>query len=132
MAHGECRDSQVFHFGGGNPVVWLQDSGVWNKDLGQIGGCSIFRGKIGDGTIGRRTKNVGSSELDHRLAMPFLRTVPPSQTGTYEVGHDGCKRLLGGFIGGGGHQVRACRIVSLPMRLGGLGMRSLGRISQAS
>ena len=67
----------------------------------------------------------------------FLRTVPPSQTGTYAVGEDrgmmqAMERLLGGFTGGGDQQVRARQIASLPMRLGGLGMRSAGRMSQAA
>ena len=67
----------------------------------------------------------------------FLRTVPPSQTGTYAVGHDrgmmqAMEKLLGGFTGESDQQVRARQIASLPMRLGGLGMRSAGRMSQAA
>ena len=71
------------------------------------------------------------------VATTSCEPVPPSQTGTYAVGHDrgmmqAMERLLGGFTGGGDQQVRARQIASLPMRLGGLGMRSTGRMSQAA
>ena len=63
----------------------------------------------------------------------FLRTMPPSQTSTYAEGHDGgMMQAMERFTGGSDQQARACQIASLPMRLGGSGMTSAARMSQAA
>ena len=64
----------------------------------------------------------------------FLRTVPPSQSRQYAVGHDAgmmraMESVLGGIPGDGQQQETAHRLASLPMRLGGLGIRSAARMA---
>ena len=65
----------------------------------------------------------------------LLRTLPPSQTGEYADGHDlgmmqAMESLLGGLTGEVSHRLWAHHLASLPMRLGGLGLRSARRMSQ--
>ena len=67
----------------------------------------------------------------------LLRTMPPSQVVGYAAGHDEGMRqamvsLLGELPGDGEQQSAAHRIASLPMRLGGLGIRSAARMSPAA
>ena len=67
----------------------------------------------------------------------FLRTLPPSQTGEYPDGHglgmmQAMESLLGGLTGEVSHRLWAHHLASLPMRLGGLGLRSARRMSQAA
>ena len=64
----------------------------------------------------------------------IIRTLPPSQSADYAQGHDeGMKRtmdnLLGGLPGEVHEQEVARNIASLPMRMGGLGIRSAQRMA---
>ena len=64
----------------------------------------------------------------------FLRTMPPSQSVEYAQGHDDgmmstMHALLGGLTGSEEQQRRAHLIASLPLRLGGHGLRSAVRMS---
>ena len=64
----------------------------------------------------------------------LLRTVPPSQSRQCAVGHDAgmmraMESVLGGIPGDGQQQETAHRFASLPMRLGGLGIRSAARMA---
>ena len=66
----------------------------------------------------------------------FLRTLPPSQKGEHADGHDlgmmqAMGSLLGGLTGEVSHRLWGHHLASLPMRLGGLGLRSARRMSQA-
>ena len=64
----------------------------------------------------------------------FVRTVPPSESRSYAEGHDTgmmetmCS-LLGGLTGDEEQKQMAQKIATLPMRLGGLGLRSAVRMS---
>ena len=67
----------------------------------------------------------------------WLRTVPPSCSATYAVGHDvgmmnTMDALFGGLPGDAGQQEMAHTLASLPMRLGGLGLRSAARMALAA
>ena len=67
----------------------------------------------------------------------FLRTVPPSQSARYAQGHDTGMRhameaVLGGVSGRSEQKATAHEIMSLPMRLGGLGLRSTERMRPAA
>ena len=67
----------------------------------------------------------------------FLRTVPPSQSARYAQGHDTGMRhameaVLGGVPGSSEQKATAHEIMSLPMRLGGLGLRSAERMRPAA
>ena len=64
----------------------------------------------------------------------FLRTLPPSQSAEYARQHDVgmmtiMEALLSGLTGDTDQNDTARQIASLPMRLGGLGLRSARRIS---
>ena len=64
----------------------------------------------------------------------FVRTVPPGESRAYAGGHDtGMMETLsrGGLTGDEQKHV-AQRIATLPMRLGGLGLRSASRMSHAA
>ena len=66
-----------------------------------------------------------------------LRTVPPSQSERYAAGHDAGMQqtmvaLLGGLPGDQGQMTTAFNLSSLPMRLGGLGLRSARRLAPAA
>ena len=67
----------------------------------------------------------------------FVRTVPPSESRLYAEGHDTgmietmCS-LLGGLTGDEEQKQMAQRIATLPMRLGGLGLRSAVRMSHSA
>ena len=83
---------------------------------------------------------TGSAQVLVQCAGPrchhFLRTLPPSQTGEHADGHDlgmmqAMESLLGGLTGEVSHRLWAHHLASLPMRLGGLGLRSARRMSQA-
>ena len=67
----------------------------------------------------------------------FLRTVPPDQSARYAVGHDlGMRRamesVLGSFPGTERQKESAHELATLPMRLGGLGLRSARRMAPAA
>ena len=67
----------------------------------------------------------------------FLRTVPLSQSRTYAEGHDQGMRevmvtLLKGLPGYGQQKAVRHQLASLPMRMGGLGLRSAVRTSPAA
>ena len=67
----------------------------------------------------------------------FIRTLPPSQSAMYSAGHDvGMRRamrtILGRLPGDVTQQEVAERIATLPMRLGGLGLRSSDRTVPAA
>ena len=64
----------------------------------------------------------------------LLRTLPPSQSGQYAALHDAgmlraMKSLLGGLPGEPQAKEDACRLATLPMRMGGLGLRSATRMA---
>ena len=66
----------------------------------------------------------------------FVRTVPPSESRAYAEGHDTgmietMRLLLGGLTGNEAQKHMAQSIATLPMRLGGLGLRSASRMSLA-
>ena len=67
----------------------------------------------------------------------FVRTVPPSESRSYAEGHDAgmmetmCS-LLGGLTGDEEQKQMAQKIATLPMRLGGLGLRSAVRMSHSA
>ena len=70
-------------------------------------------------------------------ANHFLRTLPPSQSAEYARAHDqgmwtACQALLGGLPGDEASVEMARLIASLPMRLGGLGLRSALRTAPAA
>ena len=61
----------------------------------------------------------------------LLRTLPPSQTGEYANGHDlGMMQAMESLLVS--HRLWAHHLASLPMRLGGPGLRSARRMSQAA
>ena len=67
----------------------------------------------------------------------FLRTVPPSLAREYAAGHDqGMEQvmttLLEGLTGDAQQQDVARRLATLPMRMGGLGLRSARRMAPAA
>ena len=67
----------------------------------------------------------------------FLRTVPPSLSAAYAAGHDRgmqqvMNRLLEGLPGDQRQQEVARTIASLPIRMGGLGIRSATRMAPAA
>eukprot|EP00973_Karenia_brevis_P033564 4626583-Karenia_brevis.AAC.1 len=67
----------------------------------------------------------------------MLRTLPPSQARSYAQGHDEgmwhtVKELLGQLTGTVEAQNMAHALATLPMRMGGLGLRSAERVSQAA
>ena len=64
----------------------------------------------------------------------LLRTLPPSQSLEYAARHDegmmqAMDNLLGGLTGGADEKEVAHHVASLPMRLGGLGLRSARRMA---
>ena len=70
-------------------------------------------------------------------ANHFLRTLPPSQSAEYARAHDqgmwtACQALLGGLPGDEASVEMARLIASLPMRFGGLGLRSALRTAPAA
>ena len=67
----------------------------------------------------------------------LLRTMPPSRSARYAQGHDeGMQRAMRSLLGGlpvDNHQQGvAAKIALLPMRVGGLGLRSASRMAVAS
>ena len=67
----------------------------------------------------------------------LLRTVPPSQAARYAHGHDQgmmatMEALLEGLPGDVEQKTWAQRIATMPMRMGGLGLRSATRMSPAA
>ena len=67
----------------------------------------------------------------------LLRTVPPSQSAAYAAGHDAGMQetmvaLLGTLPGDHEQTTMAHNLASLPMRLGGLGLRSARRLASAA
>ena len=70
-------------------------------------------------------------------ANHLLRTLPPSQSAQYARAHDDgmwatAQRLLGEMPGSTAELGMAKDLASLPMRLGGLGLRSAGRTAPAA
>ena len=70
-------------------------------------------------------------------ANHLLRTLPPSQSKTYAGEHDAgmwatAKTLLGGLPGTPAEQATARDLASLPLRLGGAGLRSVVRTGPAA
>ena len=64
----------------------------------------------------------------------FLRTLPPSQSTNYAIGHDlgmqtAMASLLGEIPGCDDEKEDARRLATLPMRVGGLGLRSATRMA---
>ena len=64
-------------------------------------------------------------------------TLPPSQSSEYALLHDAgmlraMKSLLGGLPGEPQEKEDACRLATLPMRMGGLGLRSATRMAPAA
>ena len=84
---------------------------------------------------GSQTPNVrgrSSCSVQGPRCHHFIRTMPPSQSAMYSAGHDpGMQRamrtILGRLPGDATQQEVAERIATLPMRLGGLGLRSANR-----
>ena len=67
----------------------------------------------------------------------FLRTIPPNRSTLYAACHDEgmmkvMDEVLGGLLGDNAQKATAERIASLPMRLGGLGLRSAKRMAPAA
>ena len=67
----------------------------------------------------------------------FLRTMPPSSSAQYAEGHDvgmqqAMELLMEGMPGDARQQEVATQIASLPMRMGGLGIRSASRMAPAA
>ena len=67
----------------------------------------------------------------------FLRTLPPGESREYAEGHDegmmdAMRSLLGGLPGTEVQKYEATQIATLPMRLGGLGIRSARRMGHAA
>ena len=67
----------------------------------------------------------------------WLRTLPPSQSSEYAILHDvgmlrAMKSLLGGLPGEPQEKKDACRLATLPMRMGGLGLRSATGMAPAA
>ena len=67
----------------------------------------------------------------------LLRTLPPSQSKQYAIAHDeGMMRVMDSLMGGlpGESQAKedAYRLATLPMRMGGLGLRSATRMAPAA
>ena len=67
----------------------------------------------------------------------YLRTLPPSQSEWYARHHDegmmlAMEQLLGGLPGDEVQQAEAKVIATMPMRLGGLGLRSADRMAHAA
>ena len=63
----------------------------------------------------------------------FLRTMPPSRSSEYAVGHDvGMLHAMESLPGDARQQEVATQIASLPMRLGGLGIRSASRMAPSA
>ena len=67
----------------------------------------------------------------------LLRTLLPSQSSEYALLHDAgmlraMKSLLGGFPGEPQEKEDACRLATLPIRMGGLGLRSATRMAPAA
>ena len=67
----------------------------------------------------------------------FLRTVPPDQSARYAVGHDlGMRRAMESVLGSlpGTKRQKECahELATLPLRLGGLGLRSARRMAPAA
>ena len=67
----------------------------------------------------------------------YLRTLPPSQSDWYARHHDegmmlAMEQLLGGLPGDEVQQAEAKMIATMPMRLGGLGLRSADRMAHAA
>ena len=66
----------------------------------------------------------------------FLRTLPPSESAWYARHHDAgmmeaMEEILGGLPGDEVQKGRAKEIATMPMRLGGLGLRSAARMAPA-
>ena len=64
----------------------------------------------------------------------FLRTLPPSHSANYAIGHDlgmqtAMASLLGEIPGGDAEKEDARRLATLPMRMGGMGLRSASRMA---
>ena len=67
----------------------------------------------------------------------FLRTLPPSESAWYARHHDAgmmeaMEEILGGLPGDEVQKGRAKEIATMPMRLGGLGLRSAARMAPAA
>ena len=87
---------------------------------------------------GWRILNVrGRSCFSAQGPDAILRTVPPSQSAQYAAGHDmGMRRAMETVLGSvpGTVELRgwAHQLATLPMRLGGLGLRSASRMALAA
>ena len=159
--HLQFVERQVVHHGWDSPprannTVVEQSWRVSRGDCG-VGSTSLeSRGRQDLGQGGGRT-NGGGTEVVGPVALGpdvqcawqvlvqcagprchhFLRTLPPSQTGEYADGHDlgmmqAMESLLGGLTREVSHRLWAHHLASLPMRLGGLGLRSARSMSQAA
>ena len=108
------------------PSVWSHE-GI--KILGTPVGSAEFVQRLCEERI---AKEFASPRCHH-----FLRTLPPSESAWYARHHDAgmmeaMEEILGGLPGDEVQKGRAKEIATMPMRLGGLGLRSAARMAPAA
>ena len=125
-----------------------QISTIWEKNAWDPEGIKILGTPIGSDdfvqrVLDRRLEDEAKMWTAHgrfycNVQGPrchhLLRTLPPSQSLEYAARHDegmmqAMDNLLGGLTGGADEKEVAHYVASLPMRLGGLGLRSARRMA---